>query len=62
VLHNGIALESYYNSDCSVGYNTSRGKVFVSKDGAGVTFISDSGHSDAYGFAIDEIYPSVTCC
>ena len=58
MLHNGDAQTSYYNVDCSVGYTASRGKVFVSKDGSGVTFISDVDVLDAYGFAIDEIYPS----
>ena len=58
VLHNGDAQSSYYNSDCSIGSTASRGKVFVTKDGSGVTFISDAEILDAYSFYIDEIYPS----
>jgi hypothetical protein len=54
----GVPQQTYYNADCSIGYNFVRGKVFVTHDGSGVTFNSDEDILDAYGFAIDEIRPS----
>jgi RHS repeat-associated protein len=54
----GLPQQSYYNQFCGVSETFVRGKVFVSHDGSGVSFISDVDILDAYGFAIDEIRPS----
>lgn len=46
-------------SGCHVGLTWNRGKVFVSDDGSGVTFISDEDISDAYdGGPSEQIRPS----
>ena len=49
----GVAQATYYNGDCSIGYNFNRGKEFVTRDGSGVTFNSDDDIMDAYGFFIE---------
>ena len=45
-------------SYCDVGYTPNRGKVFVSGDGAGVTFISDVDIMDAYTSETKQMFPT----
>ncbi|MEP7338922.1 MAG: hypothetical protein ABI977_14400 [Acidobacteriota bacterium] len=56
-LNGGSATTTW--SYCDVGYTPNRGKVFVTDDGSGVTFVSDDDIYDAYNGGVTErIYPS----
>jgi RHS repeat-associated protein len=54
---NGITKQTIY-SYCSVGLTFNRGKVFVSADGTGVTFISDTDILDSDASPVSQIYPN----
>jgi RHS repeat-associated protein len=50
----GLTIYSY----CSVGLTPNRGRVFVSTDGTGVTFISDTDILDSEGLMLSQFDPS----
>lgn len=53
---NGAQGVTYY-SYCSVGLTPNRGQIFVSSDGTGVTFFSDTDILDSEGSPVTQIFP-----